>query len=702
VSDEAVQWSADDPEALARQIGGRPIQRMWPFLRGAFRPVFLEPHRRAGVGTVGWRWREPRHAPRPSAADLAVLRRRLGAALLDFADESERRQADAGGGNSRELHAGMEMLVGEFVRADDARLAEYVVCTESGWMIRSWGFSEPAAQRTNGDSEPKPEETTPAPPNETVMEPAPTPRRRRARRRAGWIIAGIMGAVAAGGWLLRTTSAASDVAPEQREAAAARETNETHPPEGEARLTERSGEGVGGEPAAARRAPVVTATGSRMSPTLVASPMALAITGPGAGGAVKNGDKAGPPSRLAGEPESGIAVILPQQGSGATPLFKKSLDGQAATKSVPKNGSEPESAVDAGKGGGGASVAVDQKTAGGRTNASGRLDQMNADTSEVEARRVSAVDSKPAPEPRGNEPAGTSRDETEEEDQTEKGTRDVKTNPTQRNKPVDSSAQTAATAEIIDDVQAVDRAVKAMPQASARTPVPTPTPAPARSLTLTIGVSRVVKVRDVVLATWPAGGTGEEALRTARAEALAKTKAALPPALENPRLRQGWELRTAASVDAANWRDVATGITWPARVPEANGVSGGWVELTVTGGLDARLEAADGRELARVTADDTGGVVHVTHGAEILEALPWFSIARMKNDAREAAWTGRSLSAGWSDKTWRTSVDGEAVKVTCGLPAPTSAATGSAGGRLALVDEPSGWALAVELGFTSD
>jgi hypothetical protein len=701
MSDEAVQWSADDPEAMARQIGGRPIQRMWPFLRGAFRPVFLEPRRRAGGGTVGWRWREPRHAPRPSAADLAVLRRRLGAALLDFADESERRQADAGGGNSRELHAGMEMLVGELMRADDARLAEYVVCTESGWMIRSWGFSEPAVQTADGDSEPKNAETIAGPTNEIIAEPAPAPastsRRRRARRRAGWIIAGMMGALAAGGWFLRTTSAAPGAAPERREAATTQETKETFPQGSEARLTERSGEGGGGEQAADRRSALATATGSRMSPTLDASPMALAITGPGAGGAVKNGDKAGPPSRLAGEPESGIAVIVPQQAAGETLLHKKPRGGHAAAMSVQKNGNEPESAVDADAGGGGASVAVDQKSTGGRTNATGRFDQIKADTSEVEALRVSSVESTPAPEPREDEHTGTSPDETEEKDETGKGTRDVKNKPEKRDKPVDSSAQTAATDENPDVIQAVDRPVGARPLPSARTLAHTP--ARARSLTMTIGVSRVVRVRDVVLATWPAGGTGEEALRTARAHALAKAKAALPPAFENPRLRQGWELRTAASVDAANWRDVATGKSWPARVLEANGVPGDRVELVVTDGLDARLEAADGRELARVTAEEAGGVVHVTHGPEILEALPWFSIARMEKDARETKWTGRSLSAAWPDKTWRTSAGGDAVKVTCSLPPPTTVSTGA---RLALVHEQSGWALAVNLGLTGD
>lgn len=137
-------WRAEDPEHTALQVGRRPVQALWPLLRPSFRQVFLEPQRRTGVGTVSWRWRGTDPQPKPAAADLAVMRRRLGHALQDLSVELDHREGVVAGVGSWELHVSMEKLVSALLQVSDEGLSAYLVQTENGWRIRSWGFAAPA------------------------------------------------------------------------------------------------------------------------------------------------------------------------------------------------------------------------------------------------------------------------------------------------------------------------------------------------------------------------------------------------------------------------------------------------------------------------------------------------------------------------------------------------------------------------------
>jgi hypothetical protein len=674
VSAEPVRWNAEDPEGGAAQVGGHPVHVWWARLRGAFRAVLLEPHRRAGGGTVGWRWRAPDNAPSPSTADLAVLRRRLGGALLDFSDELER--ADAGTGD---LHAAMHDVVEDLVRSSDARFSAYVVPTENGWMIRSWGFAQPsAAMPENVD-----ETTTFAPvkgaPKNVV---AAQPRSRR-KRRLGWgaIIAGVIVLMLIAVWRLKdrrdemesvTAERVADVAPAPA-IAGKKKLKTTEPIQRAPIRAVDSGltrpDNVSGSPMSQRPLSTGTAGGGSFSADLVAAPVPAAFTGVMPVSAEAKGDRAGPESKLADEPEPGIAVALPDgMAVESNPVPKKPRNG-SSTKAQPRDAGAPEETTDAAKNESKLAEAANGLSSPAHA-APKRTPPPDGAGSEVEARKQLSTEALLAPD-------GGQRVSHPEL------------------LPADADADIGNT---------VGTPSKIMPQ------IPKPPETKTVVLTnivpqgdsepselsvtakVTTGVWRVVRVRDVMLETWPTERPPNvAALKTARAQALVAARAEMPVSFQMPVVRQGWRLHLAPAAwlpTPPRWRDAVGGRF---RMEREEVIESGWMAVEVRSGMDARLVAADGREFARVVASSDGRSASVHGAPEVLAVVPWVEVEIAEGESKAGHWVWRSLSAGWSGASWKT-VHNEKTMSVCFPPGPG----GKTGGILALVDDSSGWALACE------
>lgn len=146
-------WQAEDMGGANAQVGGRSLHAFWPLLRTHFRWVLMEPHRRVSGDATSWLWNAPQTPPAPKSADLAGLRQRLGDAFVDFVGELERRDAVSSGVGAGELSAAVESTVHGLMRMPDGQLAAYAVLTDTGWMIRSWGFRVPAKATCTAEPE---------------------------------------------------------------------------------------------------------------------------------------------------------------------------------------------------------------------------------------------------------------------------------------------------------------------------------------------------------------------------------------------------------------------------------------------------------------------------------------------------------------------------------------------------------------------
>lgn len=212
MSGERVPWRADDPESDAVQIAEHPIHKLWTILRPSFHRVFLVPHRPAGAGTVGWRWKSAAIPNPPESANLTDLRQRLKHALLDLTADLERRESEITSTNPKELLTAVGTIVQNLIDGTDDDLSLFAVETAEGWFIRSWGFSRPSPATQEGASdqpeaeeettEATPEASTTSPPESPAEPPPPpahppSPPHRSNRLRwavAGSVIASVVGA----------------------------------------------------------------------------------------------------------------------------------------------------------------------------------------------------------------------------------------------------------------------------------------------------------------------------------------------------------------------------------------------------------------------------------------------------------------------------------------------------------------------------
>ncbi|MCS6243472.1 MAG: hypothetical protein H2172_06385 [Opitutus sp.] len=200
MNDERIPWQADDPESGAVQVSGRPVHASWSMLREHFRRVFLEPHRPAGSDMVGWRWLGGSVPRAPEAADLADIRQLLQHALLDITADLERREEDPAITSPRELLAAVKSIVHDLTEGTDIDLGTYAVETDTGWFIRSWGFSHPAPAKLADPSEAVAETPSEAPvAHEAHVEKPPvTKRTKLVRWGAGGVV--VLAAAAAVFW----------------------------------------------------------------------------------------------------------------------------------------------------------------------------------------------------------------------------------------------------------------------------------------------------------------------------------------------------------------------------------------------------------------------------------------------------------------------------------------------------------------------
>lgn len=667
---EPVLWNAEDPEGAAAQVGGRPVHVWWSRLRGAFRAVLLEPHRRAGGGTVGWRWRAPAHAPNPSAADLAVLRRRLGGALLDFSDELER-----AGGGSGDLHEAMHAVVEGLVRASDARFSLYVVPTEYGWMIRSWGFAQPSGATSEIADEDAPAEVM-----ATETKAAATSRPRG--KRAVWAVlaVGVIAVISSLAWRWwsgrETAGNASDEIAEKSQPIQSSEKNGAKiiKPKSQVsvQLTKPGGLPAGGAvgfSASHGQTSVAVSRGAHAE-ELVAAPVPAAFTGLMPVSADEKGDRAGPASRLPGDPEPEISPARPQGDAVDSVLLPRNARNGVGTKTPPRDPGATEETSDSMSPSAKSAEAVNGAPSPAHA-APAVVPPKDGTDYDVEARKISSREVQSPPEGEKN----TVRTESLHADE---GGEDANGVGRPAKMMTHLSKRSDSATAVVSDVA---------PNNNSRGPTEY-----RINAQLTTEVWRVVRVRDVMLATWPAEQSADgDALKTARAQALAAARAEMPASFRAPDVHQGWRLLLEESAWLPTppvWRDAASGRIIEGQTAERES---GWTALELTADMDARLVAADGREYARVFAGKDRRSANVKAAPEVLAIVPWAGVDLAPGETTESRWKWRSLSAGWPDAGWETVREERRV----GVRFP-SAPDGKTGGILALVDEASGWALACE------
>ena len=690
---DTVDWRAEDSEAGAQRIGGRPAQAFWRRLRPCFRGVLLEPHRRAGEGRVSWRWTGPSEPGAPGAAELTGLRRRLGTGLADLAADLERDE-EAGGAEARDLHAGMETLVTDLINAPDARLAGYAIRTEAGWMIRSWGIARPSPARRAGESD----ATETAAESSSSAEAADADRlsqvvaetdalRPGRRWRPGlWLGAGLgmfLGAVA---WFwpggradaenLGNASAPAPLAADSPSRPATKPGVVTAGARSVAAQAPREA-GAAHQFASVGSAPppqVGQANGATDgSPRIV--PVPMAYTGP-----------IGTPPEAAPRPVDGQGELTRGGSAGAG----GELVGPGDARPAKKSSDEAKVAADPGKA---VSRATAYKPDAVREPHQGskplELGEATARTGEGWAGPVPLASEVPEfaaapPEgdasrrepPAGNTPGASGRTDI-------------------TGGSIPTQAGTSATG-VIGDSMARDTASPDV--VGGRGPE-------FASWVCHLGQWRLARTRDVALPTMPAEagqeGGAREALAQARRRAWDEVRAALPDALRSPVTRAGWVFRfrsEAVGPLAPRWvQSAGTGrgglaAVWPDRAEMT------WAEPAPQEGFEARLLGPDGVEWARLRVDDGGRRLGAGFGVPVREAAPWFEVAGAAQGTTgtgtaEGRW--RSLGPGWPDTRWRRDADAGSARVVCFAVDPDAAPPTA--GVVAWEHLASGWALAREV-----
>ena len=686
-----VLWKAEDGEEGAQRIAGRPAQAFWRRLRSSFRGVLLEPHRRAGDGRVSWSWTGPSDSASPGSAELADLRKRLAAGLVNLAAELERDE-ERGGGEALALHEGMQSLIGGLTAAPDAELATFAVRTEMDWMIRSWGIVRPAAARRADESENElPAESVAA---LSAMVPAPLPalpvvapadkKSAPGRRVVSWLLGGavVLGLLALAYWGLREKPLKGlEAEPGQEAVLVSPPTASTAP--------------AGGMSSAALH------VGQEPFPTAAAGPVVPRIFSPQATA-----------SRLGGAPRSleipGKVVPVPMAYTGPISSPPEAEPRPPEVEADPNQGGHPDPVqASAGR--------VDQPPEGsdasrheGFAEASSDL-AGSAGVAQDALARISGERSVMPSEVTGRVGAQVRRDWPGSDSFGDLATASSSTGTSSPDAPVAVAPGVSGIAAQPKPVPAVPVKTNVGERDGAALLKPTAkAPAKAfrtrRAWTCRLGEWRLARTRDVALATVPsevaAAGDAKEALATARRQAWEQVRAALPLSLRQPITRAGWVLvftKATTAGGAPVWRMEPDGERRVQALAGTNRAELGWAEPLATG-LVARLLGPDGVEWACVRVAEGGRTIAVHAGAEIAENAPWFEVRGGAVDASgraavEGFW--RSLRSGWLDTRWQQDHSGEARRVYCFAVDPRAALPVE--GVVALEHLPSGWALAREV-----
>ncbi|MFA6286441.1 MAG: hypothetical protein WC661_03585 [Opitutaceae bacterium] len=733
MSQDWTQWQATDSEAAATKVCGRPVQALWPLLRPAFHWVFLEPHRRAGEGTVVWTWSSPRDPSRPEAADLAALRRALRNALLDLTDIIDRRDAMPAGIESRELRSSMNGIVNDLLMADDARMASHAVLTEFGWMIRSWGFDRPSrampVKTAAGMSENHPQSTAGA-----AVPPKPLRSRFRIRLPRWLATVFCLAALSAGiVWGARTfiwPSATPAPVAATGNAPTVSAPDSIHSPSPSARPPASKQQAPPRLSGADKTAPppalvlhaddrATSSKGSasdRAEPSLesAAEPGVLVGTMPAM--PERRDDAAGPASTLPGaaEPEPDMnhsgAPASPFTPSGSGPPPKQ---GAGSQRHAEGKDSADATGISSGPGAPGNSKFGAAQPA---PAAVAPKDAPPGTTSTVAAKAPPKPGEIPAPASGATAPVSTRQTLPDDPDLSSDATPASADQRIATKSPAPPAAtpppnrvrpdQPSTAAPSLAPTQPSSGTSSHFPASTEETAGQTGDEVSADILppangwiTTRFRVSawNVRRAQDSVLSTWPSENTRAEILKTARAAAWTRARAMLPKTFRNPVVRVGWHFELAATAhDSAppTWRDAATGQPLPASGLVAKEARDGWAGVVPVAQLDARLFSGDGRELARLKISPQARTIEISTGPEVRHSSPWFMV-EMEPSEPAQGFDWKSRSPGWSEAAWET-LRGERAVGLIAHDATQSPGRPSAS-VVALVHAASGWALTGEL-----
>jgi len=739
MSGELASWIADDPEAGATRVGGRPVQSFWMLLRPSFRWVFVAPHRRAGGAVVAWRWSAPATLRTPEPAELADLRSRLKNALTDFTVGFERREGGAASGAPPELLTAMRNIVRSLLQSSDAKLGEYAVRSDAGLLIRSWGFSQPSPAKLEGATDSSQEANSAVVTADEGVGRVSRDAPHRRRYFGLWftaivVVVGLMGIVI---WFWLGAVQTHDEAPPTVSGMLMREPAKTSvqsAPTGSAPRkpvivlvdkNEPANAVTSGALAVTSRAHEVTATGTPLSPPTFspareqrgaaqntgANPGAKAGASARLPGAVlgvmptlpeRPEAEAGPKSTVAGQAEAMPSIALPEGGDSAEPEPSSNPKDTASSAIKRKAGATVTTGDGGAKSTGSDAPSLligDHPSA--PVPAIPRKPKPRAST--VEAKGIPLMPDLPPPldgkrEERSEKAPPQPDDFTLPE---ESGEAVAKPNSREPSPP--SPSKTSMIADLPDPSATTvavpqpetQHGLRPQPQLALPDRGGAALEADVGALRYAIGPWRVGPAQDRVLPTWPTERPGKDALAEARSETLRKTEALCPESFRNAALRSGLSFRPASDVrwsSAPTWIHTLTGNPVDSGSLSLDGLRLSWGGRLPAVDFDVRLMSVDGRVLARVWLSPTDRRIQVATSPDITEVAPWFSVELTESEAREGAMVWRSQTPSWSFARWETGRDDRSISVTC-HPASPEKPGEALQGVIALVHPARGWAL---------
>jgi hypothetical protein len=126
-------------------IGSRSLHQYWALLMPHFRGILLPPQSRSDDAGTQWSWREPLESASLNAAEFATVRKRLASAQLSLAASAEVASESVDPRRAvailPQVQARMSEVVASLAAKPDAELAPYVVRSERGLMLHSWGLA---------------------------------------------------------------------------------------------------------------------------------------------------------------------------------------------------------------------------------------------------------------------------------------------------------------------------------------------------------------------------------------------------------------------------------------------------------------------------------------------------------------------------------------------------------------------------------
>lgn len=133
--------------AAVPKIGSRSLHQYWALLMPHFRGILLPPQFRSDEAVTHWSWREPIASPPLTGAEIAAVRKRLASAQLSLADSAEDAPASSASDSRKaaailpQVQARMSEVVAGLAVQPDSILATYIVRSERGLMLHSWGLA---------------------------------------------------------------------------------------------------------------------------------------------------------------------------------------------------------------------------------------------------------------------------------------------------------------------------------------------------------------------------------------------------------------------------------------------------------------------------------------------------------------------------------------------------------------------------------